>query len=252
MVKYIIEGGDFNFYEELYESIGVDNADDTNDNLCLITNTPLTEYSVKLECGHNFNYLPLFNDLANHKKNYNSMERLMLKAMEIRCPYCRNVQKNLLPYHPELGLEKVHGVNDYDETKVLASFSNYSSKWSLGVCCFEIYDEEKNTYCPCNNKQVALIESIGKKYCSQHIYLAKKKFLFECKEKQKLEKMNLKMKLKAEKDLAKANEKKQKLEDKIKKQGEKANKNSKSNNSTVFDETVIITSADLSLCKQVL
>jgi hypothetical protein len=29
---------------------------------------------VKLNCGHNFNYIPLFNDLVNHKKKFNMME----------------------------------------------------------------------------------------------------------------------------------------------------------------------------------
>ena len=27
-----------------------------------------------MECGHKFNYLPLFNDIKNHKQKFNGME----------------------------------------------------------------------------------------------------------------------------------------------------------------------------------
>ena len=32
----------------------------TNNKKCLITGEPLTEHSIKLNCGHEFNYIPLF------------------------------------------------------------------------------------------------------------------------------------------------------------------------------------------------
>ena len=58
MDKYIIEGG-LDFYEELYKSLDIEETNEKTEednNLCLITNQPLTEKSVELNCGHKFNY----------------------------------------------------------------------------------------------------------------------------------------------------------------------------------------------------
>jgi hypothetical protein len=40
-----------------------------------------------------------------------------LKHTEIRCPYCRNKQSELLPFYSELNFPKIHGVNFIDITK---------------------------------------------------------------------------------------------------------------------------------------
>jgi uncharacterized Zn finger protein (UPF0148 family) len=224
MTKYTIEGN-INFYEELYKSL--DEAEDKNDDsACLITNLPLTNYHISLECGHKFNYEPLYNDILNHKTKFNTMERCLLKTNEIRCPYCRTVQKTLLPYYEELGLQKIHGVNYIDEIKQIHEYScmNSGCKWETGICCFEVFDLTKNSIAQCDNTQVVLVEPTGKKYCQYHRYTAQKQFIakkkLELRQKQKLEKMNAKlnakMEAKKEKELAKENAKKQKLEDKIK------------------------------------
>lgn len=113
--KYNIEGG-INFYNELYKSLDVEeNQHKTNEdlNMCLITNQPLTENHIKLLCGHQFNYLPLYLDIKNHKQKFNNLEGDVnrLNSNEIRCPYCRNKQPELLPYYECLNLAKIHGVN---------------------------------------------------------------------------------------------------------------------------------------------
>lgn len=115
MNKYNIEGG-IDFFNELYKSLDInENEEKTDDdnNLCLITNKPLTDFFVKMVCGHKFNYIPLYNDIKNHKYKFNNMEgnSSRLSIDEIRCPYCRVKQQNVLPYHEELGLEKINGVN---------------------------------------------------------------------------------------------------------------------------------------------
>jgi hypothetical protein len=117
MKNYKIEGN-IDFFAELYKSLDIED-EHANENVCLITNQPLTENFVKMECGHTFNYIPLFHDIKNHKQKYNNLEgsHSRLHSYEIRCPYCRNKQKKLLPYYPELGLEKTHGVNYYDPNK---------------------------------------------------------------------------------------------------------------------------------------
>jgi hypothetical protein len=100
------------FYEQLYASLSTDDGDATTE-CCLITDEPLVDKYVELNCGHKFNYVPLYNDILNHKQKFNSMESSLsaLKTNEIRCPYCRDKQTELLPYYPEFGLTKVNGVN---------------------------------------------------------------------------------------------------------------------------------------------
>ena len=108
MNKYNIEGG-IDFFAELYKSLDIDDCEEKNEddkNRCLITNQLLTDKYIVLECNHKFNYIPLYNDLVNHKGKFNFMEgtNSKLNINEIRCPYCRNIQSGVLPYYEELGL----------------------------------------------------------------------------------------------------------------------------------------------------
>jgi hypothetical protein len=198
MDKYIIEGG-IDFYNELYKSLDdVDDINISNENFCLITNTALGANFVTLDCGHKFNYEPLFNDIVNHKKKYNNMERCIVKAMNVRCPYCRKIQNKLLPYYEDLKFEKTHGVNYFDNAKILAdniAHMNISSPWVTGQCCFEFLDSSANNIL-CGNTYVMMIDVIGKSFCSQHKYTAYKNFLNK-------KKMDLKQKVKDEKMKAK-------------------------------------------------
>jgi len=130
MNKYNIEGG-IDFFSELYKSLDiVENEEKTDDdnNLCLISNKPLTEHFVKMGCGHQFNYIPLYNDIKNHKYKFNNMEgnSSRLNTDEIRCPYCRKKQTGVLPYHEELGLDKINGVNTINAAKIHQYNSNYN------------------------------------------------------------------------------------------------------------------------------
>lgn len=118
MKKYNIEGG-IDFYGELYKSLDIDeniNEIEADDNICLISNLPLTDKFIKMNCGHKFNYKALYKDLVNHKSKFNSFEPSIsrLSNNEIRCPYCRAIQSGVLPYYEELGLPKISGVNYID------------------------------------------------------------------------------------------------------------------------------------------
>ena len=71
-----------------------------------------------MECGHKFNYAPLFNDIFTHKYCLNILEgHGKLRVNEIRCPYCRFISKNLLPFYdnyyisPDVKLRKIIGIN---------------------------------------------------------------------------------------------------------------------------------------------
>ena len=112
MKKYNTEG-DIDFYSELMSGEGSSDQQDYSDNTCLITHDKLSDKHVTMTCGHKFNYVPLYNDILNHKTKFNIMESNVgsLRVNEYRCPYCRYKQSGVLPYYPELGLSKVNGIN---------------------------------------------------------------------------------------------------------------------------------------------
>jgi hypothetical protein len=102
-----------NFYDELNK----DDYDDNDENKFLITLEKLKEDYVKLDCGHKFNYGPLLKDIQNHKTKFNKLERKYLLTNEIRCPYCRTIHKNVLPFNDKY--PKIHGVNYIDDELLL-------------------------------------------------------------------------------------------------------------------------------------
>ena len=278
MPKYMVEGG-LNFYEELYKSfddvivdthisddISFDSQNTSNDfnNVCLISNLPLTANFVTLECKHKFNYMPLYNDLVNHKKKYNTMERKTLKCTEIRCPYCRNIQNKLLPYYDDIVVSKVHGVNHINEsTLIMNQFDNVSCKSYITGNCSHVYLCNDGTTMPCTNTMVTLL--CDKYYCANHKYFGKNAMLKEIKIKEKLElhakileakkkileeKKKEKTAAKMVKDLAKEEVKKIKEEEKKIKVAAKTSKGTKHTENTENAENVIISTP--SGCTQLL
>lgn len=189
MSNYVIEGN-FDFYKELYESLDEsnNNIDEQTAQNCLITNAPLTKHFVELECKHTFNYAPLFKDLVNHKTKFCSLDTHRLKVNEIRCPYCRNKQGNVLPYIEELGLPKEHGVNWINMD--LMSTSNVADL-KFGQCCWGNGNE-------CNAIHVLTNGSTNLDYCYYHYKLTARKMLMAQKLKQKLEAKALVAQQKAE------------------------------------------------------
>lgn len=242
MNKYKIEGN-IDFFEELYKSLVIDDTDDNTNNICLISNTPLADKFVELKCGHKFNYIPLYNDIVNHKKYFNNMEgsTSQLKLNEIRCPYCRNKQDTLLPYYEELGLHKVNGVNFYQDT----------GNKKTNTCQYEIINENFDDKLPESNSNKKYINCCKpfsyqiieysaenpwepkftyqdeKYYCYEHKKIMIKKYKLENKQKLIEEKKQVKVQLKAEKVKAKEEEKvaKQKEKEELKKSKQKTNEN---------------------------
>lgn len=216
------------FFNELYKSLDIEdnnNKTEEDENLCLITKNKLTEYYVELDCGHKFNYEPLFKDIKNHKQKFNAMEGSLnrLSIPEIRCPYCRNKQKKLLPYYKELGLPKVFGVNYID--------NNYQEKkphYLFNICEFLSENENFNSNLPedldnckfkkCLCKGTKILNHSyqefqdNKNYCWTHkkILFAKyKKQLSDNKKKEKEELKNKQIEEKKQKKQLEKEEKKQ-------------------------------------------
>jgi len=235
MTKYNIEGG-INFFEELYKSLDIEednNKTEADNNLCLITNQPLKEFFVTMKCGHKFNYIPLFLDIKNHKQKYNSLEgnssRLLID--EIRCPYCREKQKELLPYYEELNLLKINGVNFYDPTSCIKNNIYTSYKKCEFLTPNANYDSNVNNkvetspsnsgnckYLTCWNMGTKINYKYGtiqgenygdyKHYCCNHKKQVIKKYKQEIKDKVKKAKEDAKNKATEEKIKAKEDAKK--------------------------------------------
>ena len=191
MPKYLIEGN-IDFYSELHKCEDVNDSSqqqihDTGSHekdVCLITQQPLTENHITLECNHKFNYNAIFYDIMNHKKKFNTMERKMLSSKEIRCPYCRNIQKTLLPYVE--GYPKIHGINYLNPEHV----SCYSSKngYSPGKCCYK--DNECGS---CTAVLTKLLVTDNNYYCYLHYSQVIRKMIKEKEAKIKEEKIKLKI-----------------------------------------------------------
>ena len=185
----ILVEDNLNFYEELKKQLNDNNANcNTNDTpaevdiansikhdeyigKCLITNEKLKEGYVTLLCNHSFNYIPLYNDLLNHKKTLH-LDTQMLKMNEIRCPYCRNKQSVLLPYYECMGVPKITGINyikkagtfvgncHFDELKnIIQTKEWYNDKLQL----FD--DSNDNIIC---SNIVTILKENEKCYCSFH------------------------------------------------------------------------------------
>jgi hypothetical protein len=255
--KYKIEGN-IDFFSELYKSL--DQDDEDNNNTCLISNQTLTDRFVKLNCGHSFNYLPLLNDIKNHKEKFNNLEgsHTKLKQDEIRCPYCRNRQTELLPYYEDLYPNKIHGVNCIIPFFNYPNYSTYKHPNSIyGNCCYKV--DFNNYYCPAKN--VYNFED-GKTYCYSHSKTMTMKILKDAELKKKEDAKKAKLKEKEDAKLAKLKEKEDAKLAKLKEKEEKkknTNKNTiivinlldEEQNETIQNE-IICQHIDLDGCTEIL
>jgi hypothetical protein len=248
MKNYKIDGVDnFDFYSCLNDD--ADDIDNHNDNLCLITQQPLVDKFVKLNCGHKFNYIPLYNDLVNHKKKFNTMESSggFLRKDEIRCPYCRQKQTGYLPSYPDMNLPKVDGVNWMEPTM------NFNTAGS-NKCGYLVNNELFNSSLPeCNETNIKYIKcgcfghyklslfendiQDDNYYCYNHKTIVMKKYKLDIKNKKKEEakaqKLKAKEDIKKAKDALKQKEKSDKLQLKL----------LKSSKQQQLDENVVLSSS---------
>jgi hypothetical protein len=106
-------------HSEPHEDEDGDSIDNTKnkdeDNYCLLTKERLQNIHIVLECGHKFNYIPLYREVIAQKTiglSFNGYYTShSLKRNQIKCPYCRNVQDKLLPYLEFDGVKKTFNVN---------------------------------------------------------------------------------------------------------------------------------------------
>lgn len=166
---YVVEGG-INFFEELLKPVpktGVEENNDITKSVCLITDAPLTEHYVELECKHRFNYLPLYAEVKYQKLNKHCLEVSRLSAHEIKCPYCRKIQRSLLPYIESLDqvAPKIYGVNSVVPPTLL---TKTVIKKPTPVTCKQILKSGINKGAPCS----ARVSKNG--LCARHCKMLEK------------------------------------------------------------------------------
>ena len=177
---YVIEGDDetegqscendfFNKLKCMTQSqcVGDDSIHDMvdTDNNCLLTKEALNDIHVTLNCGHKFNYIPLYKEVVIQKTSagmttngyYNSYT---LRLNEMKCPYCRRVQDKLLPFLNYDNIKKLRGVNAPESVCMKARMCEH----------VETASKRKNTKkkisdsCECNAIHVVN----GAYYCKKH------------------------------------------------------------------------------------
>ena len=101
------------FWEELSTAINATSNEVVNEqNICLLTQSPLERHAITLPCKHTFNYIPLINEVTAFKtckRVFNSMKALEL--YQFLCPYCRTIHNGVLPFIPNCGVNRIIGVN---------------------------------------------------------------------------------------------------------------------------------------------
>ena len=136
-MNYTIDAN-ISFFDELMNDD--EETETTETACCLITNKPLTENFITLKCNHKFNYEAIYNEVINQKTKYNPNEITKLRMSEIKCPYCRQITNNILPYIPSISISnKIIGVtipNKYSlsQTKCRWIFKNGKNKGLICGC----------------------------------------------------------------------------------------------------------------------
>ena len=167
---------------------------------CLITDEKLRKDHITLECGHKFNYVPLFKDVlfqkcyslpknissklvttytknspspassASSKSNilsitYNSsynLEITKLQYNEIKCPYCRTITPYILPFYPYPDVCKVKYVNTPSNLSLPALSCEYDNFISGENTVFMT---NENAGC---GSQCIYYEKYDRMLCSKH------------------------------------------------------------------------------------
>lgn len=153
-MSYKIED-DLEFYSLLYSELNKKEISKEKIKRCLISKQPLDNTCIKLMCGHEFNYNPLYREIIKQKTHHNHLSIVRLKKNQLQCPYCRNIQDKVLPFKPYEGIEKKYGVNSPQSYEMLMDKCSY------------IFKSGKRKNQPCNKQ-------CNGKYCNGHFKLVEK------------------------------------------------------------------------------
>jgi hypothetical protein len=108
-----------------YLSENTENTENTEK--CLISNEVLVPNYITLECNHKFNYIELYNEVVEQKTK-KILDNSKLKLNEIKCPYCRAISKNLLPYFKYYNTKSIKGVDYPPDLSIKLNQCHYIEK----------------------------------------------------------------------------------------------------------------------------
>jgi hypothetical protein len=108
-----------------YLSENAENAE--NNEKCLISNELLVSNYITLECNHKYNYIELYNEVVEQKTK-KILDNSKLKLNEIKCPYCRAISRNLLPYFKYYNTKPIRGVNYPPDLSIKLNECEYIEK----------------------------------------------------------------------------------------------------------------------------
>ena len=135
------------------------------DTCCLLTKEALNDIHVTLNCGHKFNYIPLYKEVVIQKTSagmttngyYNSYT---LRLNEIKCSYCRRVQDKLLPFLNYDDIKRLRGVNGPESLCMKARMCEHIETANKK----KKNSNKKSDSCECN--AIHLVSGVY--YCKKH------------------------------------------------------------------------------------
>jgi hypothetical protein len=161
-----------------------------NNDLCMITNLPLEDNSLQLNCGHKFNYVSLHEEIV-YQKTKKILDNIILRFNEIKCPYCRNISSKLLPFYKYYSIPQIKGVNYPPHLCMKINECEYISKKTKERCNMSACKTLKGNFCnkhfKYNKSEEYLINNIDIDFYAKY----KKKNIKELKE--ELRKYKLKL-----------------------------------------------------------
>ncbi len=168
------------FFKLLNETVDSDESIE-DENKCYISDDPLDDTSITLECNHTFNYYPLYQEIIKQKhSDRNRLNHLI--SGNIECPYCRRVQNKLIPYKKLSGVRRIRGVNSPKEwcmmpNRCLVCSLPCSSKFCCkghdqlyNKCHCMIMHKKTKTSRQCHNRGIFIIKEDDRniKICGIH------------------------------------------------------------------------------------
>lgn len=156
MANYIIEDG-FDFWSEVNSEVDIN-----DDNLCMLTKTPLTDNYVTLPCGHKFNYTGLVKESASGKAPTRYRKHNFLHPGYTKCPYCRKHHYGLILWIPDHNVKHIVGVTTMARNALPMQQCTYVKKSgkSKGQQCTSClaYKSKYGVYCRTHQSKMITYE----------------------------------------------------------------------------------------------
>ena len=144
-MNYVIENN-LNWKDLLNNNDDIDKPN----KYCLISGLELTDGHITLPCNHTFNYLSIYNEIINQKQYRSNLETQKLKFNQIKCPYCRTIHNNLLPYYKSPNINKIIGINSPEKACFKFNSCEYLYKYGKKkgcICAKSAFPTENGFFC---------------------------------------------------------------------------------------------------------